>query len=139
MNDRPEPVTPELLAAYRRTEYRVAAGGRRHTLSVGATHPEFDRWLTAAGHRSWCVLTPENPFSRQGGTADWPAFERLLAATARPWTDGVNVDPTARWPDERTACVLDLSTAAALDLCRRLRQNAVLVGSVDQRATLLWH
>jgi hypothetical protein len=119
-------LSAELVAAYRATEYRVAAQDP-FTLHVDQHSAALAKLFRDTGNTQAGFLTADNPFSV-------PASERanrfkqallrfLLPESSLPT---VAHDPTGRWPDEHGFLVMGWSLRAVKALGITFGQNAVL-------------
>ena len=139
MNARPE-LTPELLAAYRATEYRVQ-GDRPFCIRIGRASPEADRWLVEKGLETWGFITACNPFSRS--LSDSENAERQLELRQElirrglPPISALGIDPHGAWPGEPSFWVMGISRRDLLELGTSFGQFAVVFGDRDAVAELL--
>ena len=128
-----ETVSLELVAAYRRTEFRVADRGWSFVLR----HDEHSKVLEEC-HRAFGVtcsayITAWNPrsevMSREQNEAAQARLEAEVQAAGLECLRGIGVDPSGPWPGEPSVLVLGISTDDAMRLGREYGQNAiVLVG-----------
>jgi hypothetical protein len=99
-------LSADLVAAYRATEYRVAAQVP-FTLHVDRHSEALAKLFCDAGNTRASFLTADNPFSVQAtGEANRfkHAFLRVLLPESR--LAAVAHDPTGHWPDEHGFLVL---------------------------------
>ena len=136
-----ENVSPELVAAYRRTEFRVADRGWSFLLR----HDEYSKVLEEC-HRAFGVscsayITAWNPrsepTSREVNEAAQVRLEAELTATGFTFLRGVGVDPSSAWPGEPSVLVLGISGSDAQRLGRAYGQNAVVVAGRDAVARVV--
>jgi len=125
----------ELIAAYQRTEYRVADGRHAFVLRVEerapllrVCHETFDvtcsAYITAWNPRS--VATPLDV-----NRAAMARLEQELTRAGWRWLRGEGVDPEGAWPPEPSLLVLGLDEASAVALARRYDQNALVCAGAD--------
>jgi hypothetical protein len=135
-------VRAELLAAYRRTIYRVLAPAGPVDLRVGEPAPALDALLAARGATRWGWLTSVNPRSTrladEANRERLAALRTLLAERGIPFVDGVALDPEGVWPEEPSVLLLDPPAGALAELARRFAQHAWLEGETDAPVRLVW-
>ena len=124
-------VPPDLLRAYRATEYVAYDGDAASGVRIGARSAALEAILARHGAASGTFVTAWNPRSQQATEeANRAAAERLaeavaaLGLTALPHR-GVPDDATA-WTAEEGLFVLGLGEAEAITLAERFGQNAVV-------------
>ena len=127
----PFPATRRFHAAYLATHYLVFAPGTTLTIRIGQHSAALDRLIISNGATTATYVTAFNPGSRQRGrNANLAAHRRLVALVRRlGWRHlaAEGRDPTGVWPGEASLLVFGLSAAAARQLGRRFRQNAIVV------------
>lgn len=130
-----EVVSPELVAAYRRTEFRVADRGWSFVLR----HDQYSKVLEEC-HRAFGVacsayITAWNPrsepTSHEANKAAQVRLEVELRAAGFTFLRGVGVDPSSAWPGEPSVLVLGISGNEAQHLGRAYGQNAIAVAGKD--------
>lgn len=123
-------LTPALLAAYRKTHYRVRAPAGDLVLRVGVHAAAFDALLTARGVATAALLTAHNPRSAVSSPAQNAAAQaRLLAAISAGGWDSLAAearDPDGVWPMEPMRAILGIEHAAARALAQAYEQNALV-------------
>ena len=130
-----ETASPKLVAAYRRTEFRVADRG----WSLVLRHDEYSKVLEEC-HRAFGVscsayITAWNPrsepTSREANEAAQARLEAELAGAGYALLHGEGVDPSGQWPGEPSVLVLGISGNEAQRLGRAYGQNAIVVAGKD--------
>jgi hypothetical protein len=130
-----------LLAAYRRTEYRVDDAGCAFVLRIDvpsealrACHDAFavtcSTFITAWNPRS--VQTP-----REQNEAAMARLEQALTVMGCRWLRGEGVDPDGDWPGEPSYLALGVHQASAVKLARRFDQNAIVWSGADATPRLV--
>jgi hypothetical protein len=119
-------LSAELVAAYRATEYRVAAEVP-FTLHVDRHSHALATLFRDTGHSRASFMTPDNPFSVPSSERA-NRFKRALLRFLLPESSLPTVahDPTERWPDEHGFLVMGWSLRAVKALGITFGQNAVL-------------
>jgi Protein of unknown function (DUF3293) len=119
-------LSAELVAAYRATEYRVAAQ-IPFTLHVDQRSPALAELFRDAGHCRASFMTPDNPFSVPSSERA-NRFKRALLRFLLPESSLPTVahDLTGRCPDEHGFLVMGWSLRAVKALRVTFNQNAVL-------------
>jgi hypothetical protein len=125
---------PELIAAYRDTEYRVAASPP-FILRVGVPSDPLLAAHARSGVTSSAFLTAFNPYSRQldaeSNARRHEELVSMLAGRGFPCLPGVGQHPTNGWPGEPSVLALGVSRKEAVALGRQFGQNAVVWSGAD--------
>ena len=129
-------VTPELMAAYRATPYKIDDGGESFTLRVDEYSAPLAKLYERTGQCSALVITACNPYSEQQEEEKNLAAQQalrtdLVSGGARYLFAGVGEDPAGVWPGEPSCLVLGLAVEDARRLAAQYRQNAVLWAGKD--------
>jgi hypothetical protein len=119
-------LSAELVAAYRATEYRVAAAVP-FTLHVDRHSEALAKLFHDTGNSRASFLTADNPFSVPA-SENANRFKHVLLSFLLPESRLAVVahDPTGRWPDEHGFLVMGWSMRSVKALGHTFRQNAVL-------------
>ncbi|MBA2354092.1 MAG: DUF3293 domain-containing protein [Acidobacteria bacterium] len=136
------PHADALVAAYRRTEYRVEDRGYAFVLRVDepsaalrVCHDEFavrcSAYLTAWNPRS-------QPTARDVNRAAMQRLEADLHAQRLPYLQGIGVDPAGDWRAEPSLLVLGADQGTALVLAQRYAQHAILCTEADATPRLIF-
>lgn len=126
---------PELVEAYRRTEYQVADGSHAFTMRVDEPSDSLRTCHFAHGVECSAFITACNP--RSVPTADDQnagAMTRLAGELERRGyfvLHGRGVDPTGAWPGEPSFLVLGITEPDAVALARRFDQHAIVCAADD--------
>ncbi len=131
-----------MIAAYRSTEYRVAAkakfGSGTITLRIDEYSEPLSRLFAASGHQCAAFITACNPFSAPRSLKENLAacarlrdkLDRHTAGTVRI-LEGEGYDPYGVWPPEKSFLVLGLNLEASHALGGEFRQNAIVWAGPD--------
>lgn len=129
MDPAPASVDPELVEAFRATEYLVQAE-TPFVLRVDQSSAALDALLDAVGRDCAAFVTAWNPFSvvtdEATNRAAQARLEAELRAAGHAPVPGCGRDPLGHWPGEPSLLVPGLGRDAALDLGHRYGQHAVL-------------
>jgi hypothetical protein len=119
-------LSPDLVAAYRATEYRVAAP-EPFTLHVDRHSEALAKLYRDTGNSRASFLTADNPFSVPA-SENANRFKHVLLSFLLPESRLATVahDPTGLWPDEHGFLVMGWSLRSVKALGHTFRQNAVL-------------
>lgn len=138
--EHPSILDPGLVAAYRRTRYRVHAHPP-FTLRVDRPHARLAALLAAQGGRGAAYVSACNPRGvEQDAATNAARHARLLQdlqARGAVWIDAFGAWPDRSGRGERSVLVLDIGRHEALALGRRHEQNAVLWAGADAVPRLL--
>ncbi len=130
------PVSPELLAAYRSTDYCAWIGGEELVLRIGRHNAQLEALMQQYDVRGGCFVTGWNPLGQALDDAtNTAANNRLRVELERcGWThfrgEGRGLDPG--WPAETSFLVLGPGHYQSAALCTGYEQNAVV--TFDDRA-----
>lgn len=120
---------PELIAAYRDTEYRVAASPP-FILRVGVPSDPLLAAHARSGVTSSAYLTAFNPYSRQldaeSNARRQDELVAMLAGRGFPCLPAVGQHPSSDWPREPSVLALGVRREEAAALGREFGQNAVV-------------
>lgn len=138
----PNVALAELLTAYCRSDYCVAAPEGSLTFHVGELIPEQNLALLQAGVTSWCVVTAWNPMSQQQtaekNDAALDDLKAEIESSGLKWWEAAGRDPSGEWPTEESCFVLNISKAQTEKLCQMYQQAAALYGDVETEPWLLF-
>ena len=130
-----------LVAAYRRTEYRVDDRGYAFVLRIDEASDALRECHAAFGVHCSTFITAWNPRSTPTPRADNEAamkrLEQALAELGCRWLQGEGVDPDGDWPGEPSVLALGLDKAPAVALARRFDQNAIVWSGADATPRLV--
>src|SRR5262249_11060743 len=133
---------PTLREAYLHTTYWVEARPSPIALRIGEHSRALDHVLARRATRCWAFVTAWNPRSER--VASWcnarkqAQLRRALADNGYDWLPAVGQGDDTGWAPEPSMLVLGMSARDAMRVARRFQQNAVLVGRLCRRATLIW-
>lgn len=123
-------VTPDLLAAYHATHYRVQHSAGAFTLRTGKASPELAQLLAATGSECAAFITACNPYSLPLSAEDNAAAQRQLEQELRQHgyqpIPAIGLDPAGEWQGEESFLVPGLALEDAKTLGRQYAQNAIL-------------
>jgi hypothetical protein len=135
------PVDAALLAAYRRTEYRVDDAGHVFVLRIDVPSDELRRCHEIFGVSCSAFLTAWNPRSTPGSREQnegaMSRLEQALAARGCRWLRGEGVDPGGEWPGEPSYLALGVDEPAGVALARRFDQHAIVWSGADATPRLV--
>lgn len=119
----------DLLAAYRKTHYKVFADPA-FTLYVGEHSPALAQRLNQAVQPTAAFISACNPHSQLLGSAENSLRQKALASTLASggweFLHGIGEDPAQQWPGEASFLVLGISQEKAEALAHQFGQNAIL-------------
>lgn len=139
----PPTLSAATLDAYLATDYRVFVDEGVITLRIGVRNPAASGLLQAHGAHTALFITACNPWGELHDEVDNQRLQRAL------WVElleagytlfaGEGAGSDNEWPPEPSVLVLDPAPGELLELCRRFRQNAVVVVGSDGIPQLLFH
>lgn len=129
------PPTPELLAAYRATRFRVIAPEGEFVLRVDQPSEPLKQCHARHGVSSSLYITAWNPASRALAREENEARQRRLVAVVESrelaWLEGFGEDPEGKWEGEPSLLVLGADMNLATELGREFGQCAVVYSDHD--------
>jgi predicted nucleic acid-binding protein len=127
-------VAPALIAAYRRTRYRVHSQPET-ILRIDAPSPELTGLYAAHQVQAAAFVTACNPLGQPLSPPDnalrMQALGSALQACGLPSIPGAGEDPDGHWPAEASDLVLGIDLHAACDIGRMHDQNAIVWAGSD--------
>jgi hypothetical protein len=127
--------------AYRRTTYRILAGGEVIDIRIGSAAAALDELLDEHSVTTWAFVTAWNPQSRPLPAADNETRQQLLVSeiARRGWKalPGLGIGDDERWPPEESVLILGISRTDAVALARRFDQAAIVFGRRHGTAELV--
>jgi hypothetical protein len=136
--------SPELVAAFEATSYRVMDGEAILSAFVGKPSAEIDRFLERRCASSGTFITAWNPRSRLLSSAENASRQRELVAALAPQLayalgEGVGVAEGVEQPwREEHLFVLDMARDEAVAAARRWDQHAIVRCELGRPAELIW-
>lgn len=120
----------DLVAAYQAAEYCVNAGLATFSFHVQTHSPGLARLLQETQQHCAVFITAHNPFSEPLSKAENQAAnaqlrQRLVELTSHLYP-AAGTDPGGEWPPEPGYLALGVPLAAAQQLGREFRQNAIV-------------
>lgn len=139
----PPMLSAATLAAYLASDYRVFVDEGVITLRIGERNPAICGLLLAHRAHEALFITACNPSGVRHGDAFNQHHQRELRAELAQagYTifAGEGAGSGDDWPPEPSVLVLDPAPGDSLELCRRFRQNAVVMVASDGMSSLLLH
>lgn len=127
-----------VLAAYRRTEYRMAAG---FALWIDEYNPALEAWQNRHGADCSAFVCAVNPRSQQlSHHENRVRHERLRTRLSREglrFEEGEGIDPERSWPPEPGFLIAGMDAMQARRFGREFDQNAAIWSGPDAIPQLL--
>ncbi len=131
----PTEISPELIAAYRATEYWVGGSPGAFCLRVEQYSAPLAQLLHGAECGCAAFISAHNPFSEPNTTCtNARAHERLRRTLALQTTrliEGVGRDAAGQWPEEKSFLAVGLGLEASKDVGAHFGQNAIVWAGSD--------
>lgn len=132
----------ELIAAYLDTNYVVCEGDNRLVIRIQERNHELDEFLDKHGVREWVFITAFNPFSQQLSDEENKNRQSELCVYLESrelnYVPGFGEASDGSWIPEPSLLVLGIDREAAIELARKLEQNAIVVGNKGGKPELVW-
>jgi hypothetical protein len=127
-------ISPQIIQAYRETEYRVLADPA-FVLRIAEASAELVDLYSRFGVSFGAFVTACNPCSAALSDDDnrerQVKLERELRARSLRFLPGIGQHPSNEWPGEPSFLILALSLASGRALGDRLEQNAIVWAGED--------
>tara|TARA_R110002073_G_scaffold82625_4_gene197317 strand:+ start:2070 stop:2495 length:426 start_codon:yes stop_codon:yes gene_type:complete len=125
----------ELIESYRYTNYRVITDPNAITLLIDHFSEPLSQLITASNPPCAALISAYNPFSQcHSQEENLTAHKRLgqaLRHDSNQIIESTNLDPSGRWPPERSLLALGLNLDTAKTIGRQFYQNAIIWISKD--------
>jgi hypothetical protein len=122
-------ISPDLIQAYRETQYRVE-GGSPFTLMVGQVSEVVLKVFSERGLKSCAFVTAWNPYSIALRPEENAIRERKLRlhlnAQGLEHTPGEGVHPSNGWAGERSSLIWGVSETSAREIAEAFQQNGFI-------------
>ncbi|MGI8812796.1 MAG: DUF3293 domain-containing protein [Pyrinomonadaceae bacterium] len=132
----------ELWNSYLATDYVVSDGEVHFEIGIGSKNRELAEFLATNTLTKWAFLTAYNPYSIELTDEDNQRPQRILFDRLREagysFLHGYGKSRYQDWPPEPSVLVLGISPEKAVELGRAFQQNAIVTGSSDKPAELVW-
>lgn len=129
------PIDEGLLAAWRKSEYRVDTAHGTLVLHIDEHSPDLAALMASEAVDCGAYITADNPCSQVVSDADNIAARQRLETRLREgawrWLPGLGIDPEGDHPGERSVLVLGIAPADAFVIGRDFGQDAILVIGAD--------
>lgn len=134
--------TPQLVAAFIATTYRVFTEDGVFSLRIGHPDPCFDAFVIARGGRSWAIVTAANPAARRRAAAEnaraWQSLLARVAALGLTFRRTCHRADDGVWPDEDGVLLLNADAHDASRLAGEFGQRACVIGAPGRAPELVW-
>lgn len=135
---------PALVAAYKKTCYRVYLADRDVELRIDHYDPDAEALIRkdTGCKNGWAIITPCNPRSEIAREhLNLFYFNNLryeLEHKVGVWFKALNHDPDGEWPDEPGFFLVDPDLRFVVDLGRQCGQNAIVAARLGEAPRLVW-
>jgi len=128
----------ELIQAYKETSFNIYEP--LITIKVDEKNIKLDELLKSHNQHEWAYITAWNPYSELTSLKINQQRNQELKADLKKYIifegEGVGADPN--WVPEQSFLVLGITREDAIKIGRNYRQNAIVVGSFQSVAELVW-
>jgi hypothetical protein len=128
----------ELLQAYLETDYCV--DDVDIVIKIHQRNPLLDQLLQENNATTWAFITSDNPRSQslsdEENTRRFNEFQSLVKDMPLPYHLGYGKGQ-GDWPPEKSILIIGLIRDKATEFARRFEQNAIVFGSIGERAELI--
>lgn len=135
-------IAPELVAAYKDTNYCVSAPDTAFILRIGHASEEAEKLMAASSAEGAVFVTAWNPFSQVSTPTDNDKANRVLKdeldKIASTVLSGIGSSPDGQFQED-SFFALPISRFMAMELCVRHDQNAVVFVHPNGLPELIFH
>jgi hypothetical protein len=130
-------INSALLEAYQTTLYEVFEP--KITITIANENQELQKFLKENNYSQWCFITAWNPYSMLLSQEENTNLNRLLELDLKdfPIYAGQGKDAKGEWPPEDSYFVANISEQQAIALGTKYNQNAIVFGTLNEKAKLL--
>jgi hypothetical protein len=128
----------ELIQAYKDTDFNVYEP--TITIKVGQVNQELDRLLNMNNCITWAYITAWNPYSEltDDRTNEEKNNQLRNDLTECILFDGEGVGSDQSWQPEKSFFIMGIALDDAMLIGKKYRQNAIVVGKIDEEPQLIW-
>lgn len=136
-------IAKNLISGYRGADYQIGADSDSISLRIDQYSESLAKHLTASKHPCAAIISAYNPYSQlqsnEKNLASHESLNNYLGRHSYLRIESLNIDPTDRWPTEKSFFVPGLDLDIAKSLGRQFNQNAIIWIDSDAipRLTLL--
>lgn len=134
-------VKPELLEAYKRTEFIVDLPDRQTAIWHGRHNVAIEQILSEHGAKTGALITAHNPHSQRLSDRENRERHRLLIADVEKqglaYLTGRGVGEDDSWPAEETVFVIGVNRDQATALGTKFGQLAIVWIEMDRSAQIV--
>ncbi len=128
----------ELIQAYSETDFKVYDPAI--VIKVGEVNPELNQLLSVNNCTEWAYITAWNPYSEvtskelneQRNLQLRNDLDKYLVFDG----EGEGSDPA--WEPEKSFLILGIDRNTTIEIGKKYKQNAIVLGVFNQPAELLW-
>lgn len=130
-------IPSNLLHAYLTSVYHVT--DLTLTIRISQLHPDLDKLLERHACITWTFITAYNPASQILPEEQNITRHQMLVEDLAEYKcfEGYGVGTDPQWKPERSLLVLGIDQDAAIAIGKKYGQNAIVVGSAGEVATLI--
>lgn len=135
-------ISRQLADSYANAIYRIDAAPDPVFLRIGQFSQPLAALLHASGQNHAAIISAYNPFSEvishEENEATHQSLYRLLQQQGHSFIEGMNIDPSMQWPDEKSFLIYGIDSDTAQSIGRQYRQNAIVWIDAIATPRLLW-
>ena len=128
----------DLIQAYKETDFNTYEPSI--TIKVGKVNQELDQLLIQNNLTDWAYITAWNPYSEITDAKLNEQNNNQLRNDLIGYIvfdgEGVGSDPS--WEPEKSFLILGISLDDAILIGKKYRQNAIVVGKLNEPPQLIW-
>lgn len=140
MDDSSVNIDQQLLKAYLNADYCLIKPSLK--IKVGENSRELDTFLMDNNAYYWAFITAWNPHTQLLNLVEnegrHQSLMQNLIEARYTFVEGYGESQDGRYPPEKSLMIFDISKVDAMRLGRRYQQNAILYGSINAKAELVW-
>ena len=128
----------ELINAYKETDFVVYDPAI--VIKVNQANSLLDELLLKNQATAWAYITAWNPYSELTDKNLNEERNDQLRKDIRPYKffEGEGVGSDLSWEPEKSFLIIGIDRKHAIEIGKKYRQNAIVVGNIYEAAELLW-
>ena len=128
----------DLVEAYKETDFNIYEP--RITINVGKVNQELDQLLKTHNCIDWAYITAWNPYSELTDHSINEENNNRLRNDLNKYKlyEGEGVGSDKSWEPEKSFLILGIPLDEAILIGKKYRQNAIVVGKLNEPPQLIW-
>ncbi len=127
-------IASNLITSYRDTNYQIGVGFETISLRIDQYSVSLAKLLATSKQSGAVIISAYNPYSQladnEKNLAAHESLRNFLRHYSPPTIESLNIDPTGKWPIEKSFLIAGMDLDTAQSVGQRFNQNAIVwIGS----------